>query len=39
MANYSTSPYFGEKWMKEMIEDAKEILKDFKKDEKTQDNN
>lgn len=39
MTNYSTSPYFGEKWMKEMIEDAQEILKDLKKDEKAQDNN
>ena len=34
MSNYGASPYFGEKWMKEMIEDVQEILKDFKKDEK-----
>jgi len=39
MSNYSASPYFGEKLMKEMIEDVQEILKDFKKDEKAQDNN
>ena len=39
MSNYGASPYFGEKWMKEMIEDVQEILKEFKKDEKTQDNN
>jgi hypothetical protein len=38
MSNYGASPYFGEKWMKEMIEDVQEILKEFKKDEKAQDN-
>lgn len=31
MSNYGASPYFCEKWMKEMIEDTQEILKDLKK--------
>ena len=38
MPNYSTSPYFGEKWIKEMIEDSQQIIKEYSS-EKAQDNN
>ena len=38
MPNYNISPYFGEKWIKEMIEDFQQIIKEYCS-EKVQDNN